>query len=186
MQCPSCKSGALLPVEVDTGLVGAGCAKCHGVLLSLIQYRFWADSLGGALASSASLNDGQYESGGACIDSTGVKLCPKCSKFMTKYQIGVDSGNRIELCSHCDEVWLDKGEWHLLKELELQKVLPEIFTRAWQNNIRKKRQERNWQEHFGALIGEQDFERVAEFKRWLDAHDKASDIKHYLTINFDV
>ncbi len=27
MKCPSCKTGALLPTEVEQGLVGAGSAK---------------------------------------------------------------------------------------------------------------------------------------------------------------
>jgi len=56
------------------------------------------------------------------------------------FEIGASSGNRIELCSRCDEAWLDKGEWRLLGIMDLQDQLPSIFTDAWQRNIRERRE----------------------------------------------
>ena len=173
MQCPRCKSGELVPSEVERGLVGAGCESCHGVLISLINYRFWLDH--------HSPEDIRHDDSDVEVDeSQQAKLCPKCSKLMVKYRIGLESTNRVELCSHCDEAWLDSGEWALLKRLDVLDHLPDIFTEAWQRNIRMKKQQAKWDEHFSNLIGEDDFSKVKAFKSWLDSHDKAADIKHFL------
>ncbi len=179
MKCPSCKTAALLPTEVEHGLVGAGCESCTGVLLSLFQYRYWAENQRGPEVCGHDVDAVEAE------DSKSAKICPKCSKLMTKYRIGLEQDNRVDLCAHCDEAWLDSGEWTLLKSLELHGDLANIFTDSWQRKIRKDREQKKWDEHFSRLIGEDDFAKVKIFKEWLDSHKSMPDIKHYLTTNFD-
>ncbi|VUD69363.1 hypothetical protein TDB9533_04730 [Thalassocella blandensis] len=181
MKCPTCSKEDLQPAEIEKGLIGAGCQNCHGVLISLIQYRYWLDHF--------QPSDDQIiteQGNNLAIDSKGAKLCPKCSKLMTKFKIDASSENRIELCGHCDEAWLDGGEWQLLKQLDMQDHLPELFTDAWQKKIRAERQHAHWQKHYTELLGEDAFAKVDAFKQWLDQHPKSSEIKHYLTTNFDV
>ncbi len=180
MHCPNCKDIDLSPVEVEKGLIGAGCAKCSGVLLSLIQYRYWADHF------HPEESDTKPSGTVAVEDSKGAKFCPKCSKIMTKYRVDYETENRIELCSHCDEAWLDSGEWQLLKTLDVAQHLPEVFTNAWQKKIRAERQHAHWKKHYSETLGKDTFQKVDEFKQWLDSQPKASEIKHYLTTNFDI
>ena len=104
---------------------------------------------------------------------------------MTKFLMGIDSENRIELCTHCDEAWLDKGEWRLLKALDLHDKLPRIFTDAWQRNIRLERQSQSVARHYQGLLGVADFNKSAEFKRWLDQHPKKEHIKQFLISELD-
>jgi len=177
MKCPSCKNNELVPVEIEKGLIGAGCTACEGALLSLIQYRYWLDHH----------DDATLEEQGedvVAVDSEGAKLCPKCSKMMTKYRIGYNTENRLDLCAHCDEAWLDNREWQLLKKLDVHNKLPTVFTDAWQRNIRKQRELQSMDAHFRDLFGAPDFERVRDFKAWVDEHPQAVDIKHYITTNF--
>ncbi len=54
---------------------------------------------------------------------------------MSKYQIS--PGQSPCLCGTCDEAWLDRGEWQLLKTLELSPRMPAIFTEAWQREVRR-------------------------------------------------
>lgn len=173
MDCPQCKGYHLEPYEIEAGLVACRCPKCEGSLLPLMSYRYWIDHN----------PDISFENTEKLIveDSGQAKLCPKCSKLMTKYKIGTDPENKIELCSSCDEAWLDAGEWQLLKSLDIHDKLPSIFTDAWQRNIRVKQQETSLKSHYKNQLGEEAFSRVDEFKQWLDGQSEKGDIVQYLT-----
>ena len=43
MQCPSCNSYKLKPTKLDYSLPARACNKCGGVLISLLNYRAWAE-----------------------------------------------------------------------------------------------------------------------------------------------
>lgn len=172
MECPQCKGYHLEPREIETGLIAGSCPKCDGALLSLMNYRFWVDQQGQV--------DIQDQGEVVTEDNSKSKACPKCSRLMTKFQIGAESDNRIDLCTGCDEAWLDKGEWRLLKKLDMHDKLPKIFTDAWQRNIRIKRQEKILKEHYETQLGVDDFKKTDEFKQWLEQHPEKSRIKQYL------
>ena len=38
---------------------------------------------------------------------------------MSKYRINADKTNRLDYCPHCEEIWLDDGEWQLVEGLVL-------------------------------------------------------------------
>ncbi len=179
MKCPQCKGYELEPKELEPGLIVGACNKCNGALVSLLNYRFWADQQ--TLESGATDADKVIEA----EDNSKAQVCPKCSKLMTKFQIGVDASNRLDMCNGCDEAWLDKGEWQLLKKLDLADKLPKIFTDAWQRNIRIARQERLHKKRYESLLGADDFSKIDAFKQWLDKHQNREQIKQYLITNLD-
>ena len=176
MDCPQCRGYQLEPLELEPGLVVAGCTKCEGVLLSLMNYRYWVDQQ----ADVVEAEDADLKEGLITEDSSQAKQCPKCSRLMTRFLIGEGSANRLELCGSCDEAWLDKGEWRLLKALDLQNRLPKIFTDAWQRNVRLQRRAQSLELHYQELLGAEDFKRANEFKRWVDGHPEKSHIRQYL------
>ena len=178
MDCPQCKGYQLEPKELEPGLVAGSCTKCQGALVSLMNYRFWADQQEPA---ETKVEEAVIES----EDNNKAQVCPKCTKLMTKFQIGTGSSNRLDLCTGCDEAWLDKGEWKLLKQLDLADKLPKIFTDAWQRNIRLERQEKIHKQRYEKLLGVEDFSRLDEFKQWLDLHPEKGQIKQYLITNLD-
>lgn len=176
MQCISCKNAELEPKELEAGLLVAGCATCGGALVSLMNYRYWLDKTHGEItATDVTVPDLPAE-------VPSVRACPKCSRLMTKYQVGPTTDHYLDLCSACDEAWLDKGEWQLLKQLDLQGKLPKIFTDAWQRNIRKARHEIALNERYQKILGAEDFARAHEFKQWLYQSAHKEDIKQYLAI----
>ena len=176
MKCSTCQSAQLEPKELEPGLLVAACPKCEGSLVSLMNYRFWLDRYDG-LAASEPLPELDVPD-----EQPSARACPKCSRLMTKYQMGLNSAHKIDLCASCDEAWLDKGEWQLLKHLDLHGKLPKIFTDAWQRNIRKARQEAFHQDRYEKLLGGEDFAQVHAFRQWLYLHARKEDIKHYLLI----
>lgn len=175
MYCSNCKNTQLEPQELEPGLIAAVCNSCCGTLVSLMNYRFWADRY--ASSTSVVANDIDEES---VVESESARACPKCSRLMLKYQIGARSDNKLDLCGACDEVWLDSGEWALLKKLDLQGKLPKIFTDAWQRNIRKQKQEISLNERYEKLLGQEDFNRALVFKEWLLQHPQREAVKQYL------
>jgi Zn-finger nucleic acid-binding protein len=184
MNCPHCKGYQLEPNELEPGLVAGKCLKCQGALVSLMNYRFWADQQDSFKASSEVSNI-QIPDVVETEDNNKAQVCPKCAKLMTKFQIGLDSRNRLELCTGCDEVWLDSGEWTLIKQMDLADKLPKIFTDVWQRNIRLERQEKIHKNRYERLLGETDFAKLDTFKQWLDKHPEKSQIKQYLITNLD-
>lgn len=179
MQCSACKNEQLEPQELEPGLIAAVCNSCRGTLVSLMNYRFWIDRY----ASSASVVRGSEEEN--VVESESARACPKCSRLMLKYQIGPHSNHKLDLCAACDEVWLDSGEWTLLKKLDLQGKLPKIFTDAWQRNIRKQKQEHALNERYENILGTEDFSKAREFRTWLYKHPKKDSIKQYLISHQD-
>lgn len=179
MYCSNCKNIQLEPQELERGLIVAGCPNCQGKLISLINYRFWLDRYADKTTASEIVDAAEVK------ESESVHACPKCSRLMLKYQVGPDSHHKLDLCPSCDEAWLDKGEWQLLKYLDLHGKLPKIFTDAWQRNIRKQRQEHSINERYQKLLGEDVFERARDFKEWLYEQSQVEDIKQYLITHND-
>lgn len=181
MRCPQCKGYELEPKELEPGLIVGACTKCSGALVSLMNYRFWADQQ----LKDESLGTDCSDVVAETEDNSRAQVCPKCTKLMTKFQVGVESSNRLDLCSGCDEAWLDKGEWVLLKKLDLANKLPKIFTDAWQRNIRLERKEKIHKQRYESLLGADDFSKLDAFKQWLDDHPEKAKIKQYLITNLD-
>lgn len=174
MHCTQCKTTHMEPKELEPGLIAAVCPACQGAVVSLMSYRFWLDTH----AKNISLTEDNTDS--VITENESAHACPKCSRFMTKFQIGADSNHKLDLCVGCDEAWLDKGEWQLLKKLDLHNKLPKIFTDAWQRNIRLKRKEVSLNERYEKLLGAEEFSKVKEFKQWLYSQPNKELIKQYL------
>ena len=102
------------------------------------------------------------------IDETSkAMLCPKTGGLMTKYRISKDTDHRLDLSPTINAIWLDKGEWGLLKANGLAGRLNNIFTSHWQKNIRHQESEEvlkaMYQEKFG-----DDYQALLKFKDTLD------------------
>jgi Zn-finger nucleic acid-binding protein len=174
MLCTQCKTAQMEPKELERGLVASVCPDCQGALVSLMNYRYWLDTHANDVSEVS--QDETLE----ISENESAHSCPKCSRFMTKFQIGVASNQKLDLCTGCDEAWLDRGEWRLLKQLDLHNKLPKIFTDAWQRNIRIKRKEIALDERHEKLLGKDSFVKVKEFKNWLHQQDNVDAIKQYL------
>ena len=176
MQCTQCQGYELEPQELEPGLIVAQCSRCEGALLSLLNYRFWAKNHGDqqqTLPSDIETVD----------DQSTAKQCAKCARLMVKYRLSHAVDNRLDFCVACDEVWLDKGEWQLFKQLQLPVQLPQVLTDSWQRHIRDEQRAASLKKTYVDLLGAEDYQKLASFKRWLDAHDSKTEMKHFLTIN---
>ncbi len=102
---------------------------------------------------------------------------------MAKYKLTGTVANRVDVCSTCDEAWLDGGEWELLEALQLSHELPAILTDAWQRRIRREQSEGTRRSILVRMIGEEGTSRVEEFRSWLGRNQHKSHVLAYLYRN---
>ncbi len=173
MKCPSCKTASLTPSELASGLPCTGCKSCGGVLVSLVAYRHWHERFRHA--------DDEHppEPAELVSDTKGALLCPKCQRLMIKYKYTKDRRNNLDLCTHCDEFWLDAGEWDTLRALDLTGKLPAVFTEPWQRALREARSVEAQTELWRRRLGD-DYDRAAEFRAWLAGHPQRGTILNFL------
>lgn len=178
MKCPACKNTDLKATRLDDGLPAHGCEKCGGAIISLLYYREWAErTLNDQVSENASFKVAEVLEN----ESHSALACPKCARLMTKFHIAGCTKSRLDLCTCCDEAWLDGGEWELLKALQLSKILPAVFTEAWQYKIRKEISELQLKERFEKIVGAVDIERAENIRTWLKGHEKRAELLFYMS-----
>lgn len=174
MQCPKCKSAHLKPTKLEEGLSAMGCGKCGGASVSLLYYRDWVERSGPEVEREGRLAAQDVD------DSQAALACPKCKKLMLKFRISGCTNNRLDLCTSCDEAWLDGGEWELLKSLELSNHMPQVFTEEWQRQVRKQNLERAREERLLKSVGESDFDKAKRVRSWLKDHPHKPEIMFFI------
>ncbi len=163
--CPTCPSATLRHTLLADGLPAHGCDTCGGVLLSLVTYRGWRD--GRAVNASAAVE--QLPAAAPVPDHAEAIRCPKCERIMTKYRIGEAVGNRLDYCAHCEELWLDGGEWALVEALAASGQLAAVVTQPWQRRVRAGDTARMEAARIHELLGTQ-YPTYRALVEWLDAH----------------
>jgi Zn-finger nucleic acid-binding protein len=162
MKCPKCRSANLATGQLEKRLPSVECEHCGGSLLSLTAYRNWR-----AFYPQEASDAG---SAGICPDldeTSRVLSCPKCAHIMLKFRVASDAENRIDVCTHCEEVWLDPGEWATLKSGNLHGALPAIFTEPWQRRLRNERSRRVREQQWRQRLGEEIFLEARKTRAWL-------------------
>ena len=177
MNCPSCKSKhTFKPIKLNGSLPARECPECKGILIDLLSYRAWREKW-------QDIEESIDPVVSEVANSSSALLCPKCSRVMLKYRIGSKSRNTVDVCSNCDDAWLDNGEWELLGALALQSKLTNIFTEPWQQRIKAEQIENQQYERDAALIGSEEMTKIEELISWLDGHPKRQELLRILRKN---
>jgi Zn-finger nucleic acid-binding protein len=178
MKCPHCHTTELLPTMIEETLPAMACGTCHGAMVSLLYYRHWAEQ-----HKAPPVEPPKTVPPVVTTDTTGAVTCPKCERVMMKYKISGAVTNRVDVCSTCDDAWLDGGEWELLEALHLSHEIPAILTDAWQRRIRRELTAETRRSILVRLVGEDGTQRVEQFGEWLDGSGHKSHVLTYLYKN---
>ena len=169
--CPQCDHSILVHTLLTEDLAAYSCGKCLGTLVSLVAYRVWREKQGrGSLRDTATAEPDTEPP-----DSIGAKKCPKCRSLMSKYRIRSDKTNRLDYCPHCEEIWLDQGEWELVEGLVASGEFTKVFTQAWQYAVRTGLTTAMEEQRLRELLGG-DYDRVAQFAEWLQKQEARTEI----------
>ncbi len=176
MDCPKCKTVHLRATKLEQGLSAMGCSNCGGAVISLLYYRDWLERSAVIVDEDAFKPSEMLE----VDESHSALTCPKCKKIMSKYKVSGDSNNRLDLCASCDEVWLDGGEWELLKSLELSRDMPKVFTEEWQRKLRKQALEEVREQRLLKVVEQNEIEEIKRVREWLNKHPAKQEIMFFL------
>lgn len=173
MKCTSCKQGNLIPAYLDYLFPCHTCSHCAGNLVMLSDYLHWLED---------NENPDFVQASDAVVkaeETASAMLCPKTKVLMLKYKISQHNDHRLDLSPAINAVWLDKGEWELLKQEGLAGKLNEIFTDSWQRSIRAAKTSETlallYEKKFGA-----NYEKIKEFKTLLAEMENKSEVIAYL------
>lgn len=175
MDCPSCANRKLAPIKLEEDLPAYGCNTCEGAMVSLLYYRDWAERTGNLPGETEPpIQDISGD------DTHKAMACPKCKRLMAKYLVTGQSSHRLDLCSTCDEVWLDGGEWQWLKSLQIEKELVSVLSDQWQRKVKQEVIDNKHRERFEKLVGTEAMEKAEEIRLWLKDHPQRQNILYYL------
>ena len=131
MKCTACGKGLLKPAYLDDLFACHTCNHCFGNWIMLNDYLQWLEN--------SPLVEPAGELMVTALDSKHVLICPKTGAMMLKYRISGRTEHRLDLSSDIGGIWMDKGEWNLLKKEGLARSLNQIFTAPWQKKIKEEK-----------------------------------------------
>lgn len=173
MKCTACNEGVLNSDYLESLLPCRTCSNCGGHWLALTDYLRW-------LADEPVLAIEKSEVRVESVDTQKAMICPKTGKIMTKYRITSDSEHRLDLSPSVDCIWLDSGEWQLLKQHGLADRLNQIFTRHWQQEIREQESSDILRAMYQRKFGERYASIKAFRKELMEVPDKHSVIAYLI------
>ena len=180
MLCSACNKGTLLPVKIDNG--GPACYQCNecgGTLLSISPYMEWVRAQRASAGEVAQAEAGLFD--GDATDSKRALPCPKCNRLMLRFNVLADKAHGLDFCFHCDEVWLDRGEWQYLKAQGLHTRITAVPTDPYQRKLREQAMRDSALQRFRTAVGEEAFGEVQRFATWLKDQPARDAILRHLT-----
>jgi Zn-finger nucleic acid-binding protein len=174
MQCTRCKAGNLQASFIEQQFRAHTCDHCGGNWILVEDYMTWKERNPQYSFAKVVITDDDV------ADSQRALLCPVTGKIMRKLKITKDSSHRIDYSMPVGGVWLDKGEWELLKSAGLAGSLNAILTEQWQTKIREQKAEETFTQLYLNKFGEDDYQKIKALREWLNNHPRKADLQSYL------
>lgn len=175
MNCTSCSQGILKPASFEEGLPAHSCSNCNGHWVLINDFISWIERY----PDYNLANDASYHA--KAVDSKKALICPASGNIMTKYQISSSSEHRLDYSASVGGIWLDTGEWELLKSEGLAGTLHTLVTNEWQQQIREHKAENNFSQMYSDKFGKDVYIKVKEFREWLENQAHNEELKAYIT-----
>ena len=170
MECTSCKKGILREIKLDDLFRAHQCSNCESLWVMIDDYLEWdgenKEPFDGELIESN--------------DSSKALLCPRSGSLMRKFKINSKTSHRIDYSAQIGGVWLDKGEWELLKQEGLSSSLNSILTEVWQRDIHRQEKRKNIATLYEKRLGKASYEKIKRVRDWISSHDNADELLSYL------
>lgn len=175
MNCPACKTLSLTTKILEENLKVRHCSNCAGHWLSAQDYWQWLEKHGETLPEKAS-TDLPLQ----VTDQPEVKFCIDCRGLMLKYRVGHGTNFYLDRCSKCGGVWFDRNEWESLRQRNLHDEIHQIFSDAWQRQIRQGELKRVVENAYRTTLGDEDYTQAMQIKDWITHHPQAQAIMSLL------
>lgn len=172
MKCTSCKEGSLIPSFLEGQFRSHTCSNCDGNWLLIEDYVAWKERN----------PQFHFEDNIVCEtdDTKKAIICPVSGLIMRKLRLSTTTDHRIDYSAAVGGVWLDKGEWELLKKEGLAGSLNAVLTAHWQRNIRINSTKDNFAEIYKDKFGPDEYDKVKSLREWLITQPNKADLRAYL------
>ena len=174
MKCTSCKKGTLVPSFIEGQFRAHTCDNCHGNWILIEDYVAWKERN----PNYQFANDIQFNTDGT--DSNKALLCPITGTIMRKFRISSSTDHRVDYSNAVGGIWLDQGDWELLKEKGLAGTLNAVVTQHWQQQIREQSTKQHFADIYQDKFGKETYDKVKEFRQWLEGQPHKGDLRAYI------
>ena len=161
-----------MPSFIDGQFRAHTCSNCYGNWILIEDYVSWKE------------RNPQYtfDDSVTCEieETTTALLCPVTGTIMRKFRLCSSTTHRIDYSAGVGGVWLDKGEWELLKEKGLAGSLNAMLTAHWQRNIRINNTKENFAEIYKDKFGQETYNKIKELREWLYQQPNKADLRAYI------
>ncbi|WP_028864021.1 zf-TFIIB domain-containing protein [Psychromonas aquimarina] len=174
MDCTSCNVGSLEPSFIEGQFRAHTCTSCKGNWILIEDYVSWKE------------RNPEYQFSEQCsfqedgTDSKKALLCPSTGTIMRKFKISSATEHRIDYSANAGGLWLDAGEWELLKKEGLAGSLNSVISQHWQNKIREQSAKDNFADIYLEKFGAENYTKIKEFRQWLDKQEQKADLRAYI------
>ena len=175
MDCTSCHDGILKDILLEGEFKARECSSCGGHWILIEDYIEWKE-INPEYQFSDSVSFEETE----IIDSKKALICPSSGTIMRKFRISSTNEHKIDYSAKVGGVWLDKGEWNLLKNEGLAGCLNSMLTNHWQTKIRQTNAAANFADIYLSKFGAENYQKVKELRNWLNNNELKADLKAYL------
>ncbi|CAM3897445.1 hypothetical protein VA7868_00501 [Vibrio aerogenes CECT 7868] len=175
MNCTHCNNGTLRPSFIDGLFRAHTCSGCGGNWILIEDFVTWKEK------NEAYHFPADYRlSEEVGEDTKRALICPVSGVIMRKFKISAKNDHRIDYSVPVGGIWLDKGEWELLKAEGLAGALNQVVTAQWQKKIREENAADNFSALYEAKFGQADYAKIRDIREWLNAHPQKADLRSYL------
>jgi len=156
--------------ELSPGLTARQCGACGASALKLDDYRQWRERqpASGPVTEPAARAEEEQD--------VRARTCPACTRLMQRYRVGTQPDFRLDACSACQLVWLDRGEWASLAQGDLSGRLTEILSEAWQRRLRADELRNRREAGLRAKHGDACIDELIRVRSWLDAQPQREEL----------
>lgn len=173
MQCTQCKHGQLVPSFLDDLFRAHTCNRCGGNWVLVEDFVSWKERNKAFKFNPADISEDTS-------DTKKALLCPVSGGIMRKFKISATTDHRVDYSAQVGGIWLDKGEWALLKSEGVAGALNSVVTQHWQNKVREESATSNFADIYAAKFGEATYKEVKALREWLNGQPNKADLRAYL------
>lgn len=172
LRCACAPQAEMSIDELSPGLGAVRCGRCGGAVLRLDDYRRWRERHPAAAANVGASPPPQAEE----EPQSRARACPACARLMQRYRVGTQPDFRLDACSACQLVWLDRGEWASLAQGDLAGRLTDILSDAWQRRLRADELRQRREAALRGKYGDDCIDELIRIRGWLDAHPQRDEL----------
>jgi Zn-finger nucleic acid-binding protein len=165
LRCPACRTATFEPTHIPDGPDADVCTTCHGLWITLNRYFAFLANIPASLEHAPGPATPQ-----AGPDSTQLKLCPACSKFMRYYPVGHGLDFGIDRCGACGGFFLNNHEWDALAAGNLHTKLHFIPSDAWQADVARHHRTAQHETALTRRLGAADAAELHRITAWIAGH----------------